>query len=283
MPDTVLTDIAYAEGLRWHDDRLWFSDMLRDQVCTLDLEGRVDTVFEVDEPSGLGFLSDGRVLVVCRGTGSVLIGEPGKGTATLSALTEQGVVGVNDMVTDLDGRSYVGSLGAQYQLGDEDRSWSGRAPGRLLCIEPDGEWAVAAQNLACPNGMVITPDGATLIVAETYRYQLTAFDRKPDGKLTNPRVHATVESGFPDGLALDAEGAVWVGAGGEFARVDSCGAVMQRVAVPGYRCISCALGGTDRRTLFLAVAQMTMEEFMRRESHGRIMALRVDAPGAGLP
>jgi sugar lactone lactonase YvrE len=133
VPDVVLEDVSYAEGLRWHDDRLWFSDMLRDQVCTLDLRGRVEKIFEISEPSGLGFLPDGRVVIVCRGSGSLLVGEPGLGTATLSALTEQGVVGVNDLVTDHDGRSYVGSLGVKYQLGDEDRSWSGPAPGRLLC------------------------------------------------------------------------------------------------------------------------------------------------------
>jgi sugar lactone lactonase YvrE len=239
--------------------------MLRDQVCTLDLQGRVEMVFEIDEPSGLGFLADGRVLVVCRGSGSLLVGKPGEGTTTLSALAEQGVVGVNDSVTDLDGRTYVGSLGAKYQLGDEDRSWSEPAPGKLLCIQPNGDWTVAAQDLASPNGMVITPDGAKLIVAETYRF------------------HAKVESGFPDGLALDADGAVWVGAGEEFARVDTRGAVVQRVPVPGWRCIACALGGTDRRTLFLAVAQMSMEEFLNRQSLGRILAVHVDSPGAGLP
>jgi sugar lactone lactonase YvrE len=257
--------------------------MLRDQVRTVDGGGKVDTVFEVNEPSGLGFLADGRVLIVARRPGSLLIGMPGEAPAELSALTAQGVTGVNDLVADTEGRSYIGSLGAKYQMGDEYREWNGPAPGVVLCVMPTGEWTVAARNLANPNGMVITPDGHTLIVAETYRYRLTAFDRDDDGKLSNPRTHAAVESGFPDGLALDADGAVWVGAGEQFSRFDSSGTILDRVAVPDWRCIACALGGSDRKTLFLAVAKMTMESFLRRESEGRILAVDVDTPGAGLP
>ena len=280
QPEVVSTDITYAEGLRWHDDRLWFSDMLRDQVRTLDLNGGIETVFDVGEPSGLGFLDDGRVLIVARRPGSLLVGTPGESPIELAALTAQGVVGVNDLVADSEGRSYIGSNGKPYELDDEYGDWSGAAPGVVLCVEPNGEWTVAARDLAVPNGMVITPDGHTFIVAETYRYRLTAFDRSDDGSLSNPRTLASVESGFPDGLALDADGAVWVGAGEEFARVDATGAIVQRVAVPEWRCIACALGGNNGNTLFLAVAKMTMEEFMRRESEGRILAIDVDVPAA---
>ncbi|MCB0994440.1 MAG: SMP-30/gluconolactonase/LRE family protein [Acidimicrobiales bacterium] len=281
--DVVVPDVSYAEGLRWHDGELWYSDMLRDQVCTVSPSGKVHVRFSVDEPSGLGFLPDGRVAVVARGPGSLLAGRPDGSLYTVCPLVAQGVIGVNDLVTDTAGRMYIGSLGAHYRPGDETRDWTAGAPGRLLWVQPDGDWGVAVDDLACPNGMVISPDGATLLVAETFRHRITAFDRAPDGSLTRPRVHARTEGGSPDGMTLDVEGAVWVGTGADFRRIDASGRTIDRFEVHGLRCIACCLGGDDLRTLYLAVVDMTLEGFAAGHAHGSILAARVDVPGAGSP
>jgi sugar lactone lactonase YvrE len=187
------------------------------------------------------------------------------------------------MVTDEHGYSYVGSLGKRYEQGDEHRDWHDNAPGRVLLVGPDGEHKVVADRLACPNGMVITQDGTTLVVAETYTSRLIAFTRRPDGSLTERRTVAALDERMVDGLTMDSAGAYWVGTGDRFVRVDSSGAVVDTIDVPGFDCIACMLGSADRRTLFLAVCQMTMETFVRGESIGRILACRVDVPGCGLP
>jgi sugar lactone lactonase YvrE len=280
--DVVVDGLAYAEGLRWHRDRLWLSDMLRDVVLAVDEDRRVEQVFDAGEPSGLGFVDDD-VIVVCRTDATLRRGRPGDPLAVLADLGGGGVVGVNDLLVDEGGRCYVGSLGKRYELGDEDRAWGADAPGRLLLVEPDGTWRPVADGLGCPNGMVLTPDGGTLVVAQTYGRCLTAFSRSDDGSLHERRDVARFTQGRPDGLALDHEGAYWVALGDRCARVDADGIVTEEVRAPGFRVIACALGGADRSTLFLAVCQMEMAGFLERRSVGQLRAIEVDVPGAGLP
>jgi sugar lactone lactonase YvrE len=281
QPELVVDGLKYPEGLRWHEGRLWFSDMLEDRVYSWDRSSGLCREFSLGEPSGLGFLPDGRVLIVGRSDAQVYGAYAGAEPVQYSAFS--GVVGINDMVTDTSGFSYVGALGKRYELGDEDRTWGDQSPGQLFLVRPDGECQLVASGLACPNGMVITPDGSTLVVAETYRSRLVAFRRAPDGSLSDRRVVATLDEDMADGLTSDAEGSFWVGAGSRFVRVDAGGRVVQAIEVPGYRCIACMLGGTERRTLYLAVCRMTMETFLQRQSVGQILEVETDVPGAGLP
>jgi sugar lactone lactonase YvrE len=279
--ELVVDGLKYPEGLRWHQDRLWFSDMLDDRVYSWNESSGLHPEFSIGEPSGLGFLPDGRVLVVGRSETQVFGAYPGAEPQQFTSFS--GIVGINDMVTDGSGLTYVGALGKRYELGDEDRIWDDDAPGQILLIRPDGEYQVVASGLACPNGMVITPDGSTLVVAETYRSRLVAFRRAPDGSLSDRQIVAALDEEMVDGLTSDAEGSSWVGAGKRFVKVDAGGHVVDTIEVPGYRCIACMLGGAERRTLYLAVCQMTMETFVQRQSVGRILACETAVPGAGLP
>jgi sugar lactone lactonase YvrE len=281
VTELVVDGLKYPEGLRWHEGRLWFSDMLDDRVYSWNESSGLRTEFSIGEPSGLGFLPDGRVLVVGRSDTQVYGAYPGAEPVQHSSFS--GVIGINDMVTDTSGVSYVGTLGKSYELGDEDRTWGDDSPGQILLLRPNGEHQVVASGLACPNGMVITPDGSTLVLAETYRSRLLAFRRAPDGSLSDRRLVATLDDDMADGLTYDAEGSFWVGAGNRFVKVDAGGHVASGIEVPGFRCIACMLGGTERRTLYLAVCQMTMETFAQGQSVGRILACETEVPGAGLP
>ncbi len=281
VTELVVDGLKYPEGLRWHEDRLWFSDMLDDRVYSWNESTGLRTEFNIGEPSGLGFLPDGRVLIVGRSDTQVFSAQPGAKPVLHSSFS--GVIGINDMVTDTSGLSYVGTLGKRYELGDEDRSWGDDSPGQILLVRPDGDHQVVASGLACPNGMVISQDGSTLVLAETYRSRLLAYRRAVDGSLSEQRVVATLDEDMADGLTSDAEGSFWVGAGNRFVRVDAGGAVVSAIEVPGYRCIACMLGGAERRTLYLAVCQMTMETFAQGRSVGRILACGTEVPGAGLP
>jgi sugar lactone lactonase YvrE len=185
----------------------------------------------------------------------------------------------NDMVVDGQGRAFIGNFGYDLFAGAEPR------PTCLVAVEADGRARIVADELAFPNGAVITPDGKTLIVAESFGNLLTAFNVKPDGSLSGRRFFAHLGDRTPDGICLDAEGAVWVSCFGqdEFIRVWEGGDIAARVAVPGRRAVACMLGGEDRRTIFLLTAETTLEELSQGKSKGRIETARVDVPGAGYP
>jgi sugar lactone lactonase YvrE len=287
--EVILDGLVFPEGPRWHDGKLWFSDQHSHKVHTVDENGQSAVVVELDDrPSGLGFLPDGRLLIAATHSRKLLRLDP-DGLYELADLKEYAEEFINDMVTDAQGRSYIGAR--DMAMG------STRGGGRIVLVTPDGRAEVATEETDLPNGTVITQDGKTLIVAETGGHRLTAFDVDlADGSLRNRRPYATLDkSKFPDGICLDAEGGVWLGSPltNEFLRVLEGGEVTHRIHYDdGKWAIACALGGADRRTLFLLTAYCSLENLRRlsetsddssSESVGFIETMRVDVPGAGIP
>jgi sugar lactone lactonase YvrE len=274
----LLDGLAFPEGPRWRDGKLWFSDMHADRVMTVDLEGRAETVVEVPGwPSGLGWLPDGRLLVVSMTDRRLLRLDPGGLTqvADLSALAS---FHCNDMVVDAHGRAYVGNFGYDVHGGAPVKNAA------LVLVAPGGELRVVADDLRFPNGMVITPDGRTLVVGETLGQRLTVFDVEDDGSLGGRRVWAQLERALPDGICLDAEGGIWVAnvVGAEVLRVVEGGEVTHRLPV-ATQAFACMLGGPERRTLFVCTAETSEPEKARASPTGRIEFTEVDVPGIGLP
>ncbi len=277
---TILEGLAFPEGPRWHEGRLWFSDMHAHEVVAVDTEGQRETICEVhNRPSGLGWLPDGRLLIVSMVDRKLLRMEH---DGTLSEHADLSAVAggnCNDMVVDAQGRAYVGNFGFDMEGGDEPR------PAALAVVTPDGSVQVVAEDLAFPNGTVITPDGGTLIIGETRARQLTAFDIAPDGSLSNRRVFADVSPSLPDGIALDEEGGVWVASPrtNEVLRALPDGSVGERISTGDRGAFACMLGGADRKTLFVLVSGSSDPVECARERTGAILATEVRAPGAGLP
>jgi sugar lactone lactonase YvrE len=276
---TLLDGLTFPEGPRWHDGRLWFSDFYTHRVLSVDPEGRSETILEVPQrPSGLGWMPDGTLLVVSM-LDRRLLRVDGRKPRVHADLAAIATGPCNDMVVDGRGRAYVGNFGFDRHRGEEPRAAS------LARVDPDSRVTRAADDLEFPNGSVITPDGRTLIVGETLAHRLTAFDIGPDGALANRRVWAALQGVFPDGICLDAEGAVWVtdARGPAILRVREGGRVEERISTgDGRHAFACMLGGADRRTLFACTCTASGPAMADRRD-GRIETVRVDVPGAGLP
>jgi len=277
--ETLLDGLTFPEAPRWHDGRLWFSDFYTHRVVAVDPGGRAETMLEVPQrPSGLGWTPDGTLLVVSMLDRRLLRVENGKARvhADLAAVATGPC---NDMAVDGQGRAYVGNFGYDRHKGE---------PPRTTCLaraDPDGRVTRAAEDLFFPNGTVITPDGRTLIVGETQAHRLTAFDVAPDGALENRRVWAALdENVFPDGMCLDAEGAIWVSdaRGLALLRVREGGKIDGTVSTGSRYAFACMLGGADRRTLFVCTSTGSGPA-MADKRDGAIETVRVDVPGAGLP
>ena len=278
-PKVLLDGIVFPEGPRWHKGKLWFSDMHAHKVMTVDEQGRSEVIATVPErPSGLGWLPDGRLLVVSMRNQQLLRLDP-DGLHTVADVKSLVKGDINDMVVDAQGRAYIGSMGYDLLAGEA------QVPGNVVMVTPDGKARVVADNLEVPNGPVITPDHKTLIVAESFGHRLTAFDIAPDGSLSGRRVFAELGQATPDGICLDAEGAVWVSSPltHEFLRVRQGGTIADRITLSGKWAVACMLGGADRRTLFLLTAETSLEDLLKGQSKGYIETVRVDVPGAGLP
>lgn len=278
----VCDGLVFPEGPRWHDGRLWFSDMHAHRVLAMETDGSLEIIAEVPQrPSGLGFLPDGRLLIVSMGDRKLLRldGDALPELYTRVDLTDLTGGDINDMVVDAKGRAYVGNFGYDYSNGAKS------APANLVLVETDGTVRVVADGLVFPNGMVIAPDGKTLIVAETFARRLTAFDVADDGGLSNRRVWAELGTASPDGICLDAEGAVWAASPptAEFLRVCEGGEVTDRIPTPGRWAVACMLGGEDRKTLYLLTSQLPAGELPGPKSKGCIESVRVAVAGAGLP
>ena len=276
-PEVLIEGLRFPEGPRWRDGRLWFSDMHSQRVLTVDLEGRGETIVEVpQDPSGLGWLPDGRLLVVSMRDRKLLRLDP-DGLAEVADLSSMAPFHCNDMVVDGEGRAYVGNFGFDLHAGQQP------AATNLILVEPDGRTKIAAEDLRFPNGAVITPDGRTLIVGETFGGCLTAFDIGEDGTLGGRREWARMERAVPDGICLDAEGAIWVASpvSGCVLRLCEGGEVTDRIEVET-QAFACMLGGLERRTLFICTAA-TSDPNETEERTGRIEYVEVDVPGAGLP
>jgi len=280
----ILVDgLVFGECPRWHNGKLWFSDMHAHQVMTVDLDGKTEKIVEVpNQPAGLGWLPDGRLLVVSQTDKRLLRLDP-DGLTEVADLSGLASGTCNDMVVDALGRAYIGNFGL-----DTDLKVFKVGPAEIIMVTPEGDTRVVATDMIFPNGSVITPDGRTLIVAETANSDLIAFDIDSDGSLSGRRVWAKLESlesnVFPDGICLDAEGAVWLAnaAGTEVIRVLEGGEVTHRVKTSNLA-FACMLGGPDGRTLFICTAETFDPDEARAKASGRIETVKVDVPGAGLP
>lgn len=276
--EPLLTGLSFGEGPRWRDGKLWFSDFYVHQVRTVDESGKAETIVEVPkQPSGLGWRSDGTMLIVSMLDRRLMRFAGGK----LSVEAELGALATghcNDMIVDGKGRAYVGNFGFDRHGGEAQRTTC------LIRVDPDGSVHKAADDLLFPNGTVITPDGKTMIVGETFAHRLTAFDVAADGTLSNRRIWATIEGCFPDGICLDAEGAIWVSDpfGRRVLRVLEGGKITHSLDLAPRGAYACMLGGSDRRTLFV-VTNSKSGPTTAKTLDGRIETMRVDVPGAGLP
>lgn len=277
--EVVVDGLRFGEGPRWHEGRLWFSDMHDGWVLAMTPSGELTRICQVPaEPSGLGWLPDGRLLVVSMQDRRVLRQEADGSLQTHADLSELARFHCNDMVVAGDGRAWVGNFGFDLHGGADFRSTE------LIRVDPDGSASIAASELAFPNGTVITPDGATLIIGESYGGRLTAFDIGSDGTLTHRRLWAQLPEGrIPDGICLDAEGAIWVASplGDACLRVRAGGDVTDVVELDR-GAYACMLGDADRRTLYICTAKDS-DPAQSATRTGRIERVRVEVPGAGWP
>jgi sugar lactone lactonase YvrE len=272
----VLTGLAFAEGPRWHDGALYLSDIFGCAVWRVPLAGEPEVVLEVKgRPSGLGWLPDGRMLVVSMRDRKLLAFDGATVTehADLNPLTGGDC---NDMVVDTTGRAYVGNFGYDFIAGEPIR------PTRVVLVEPSGAARAVGDEVTSPNGMVVTSDGRTLIVAETRAGRMSAFTIDDDGGLSDHRVHVTFDNSEPDGICLDAEGAVWVASPptAELLRVLADGTVAERMEAPHGRVQACALGGADGRTLFVCSTSIYDEAEALATRVGRVDSTQVSVPAA---
>lgn len=276
--EILVEGLSFAEGPRWHDGRLLFSDFYRHVVNAMSPGGELEVIAEVaQQPSGLGWLPDGRLLIVSMLDRRLLRREADGRLVEHADLSGIATWHCNDMVVDASGRAYVGNFGFDTHGGGAQRAAD------LARVDPNGRVSLAAAGLEFPNGSVITPDGRTLIIGETRGMRLTAFDIDNAGNLTHRRVWANIEPHFPDGICLDAEGAIWVAdpRGNCVIRVKAGGEITDTIDT-GRGAFACMLGGDDGRTLFVCTATGSGPHAeVRRE--GRIESVRVDVPHAGLP
>ncbi|MGP4022042.1 SMP-30/gluconolactonase/LRE family protein [Actinomadura sp. 3N407] len=275
---TLLGGRGLVESPRWHGDRLYFSDWSAGEVVAVDLDGGSEVVARVESlPLCTAWLPDGRMVIVSSADGRLLRREP---DGTLAVHAELGEPGWNDIVVDGRGNAYVNRINFDPMAGDEFR------PGSVFLAAGDGSVRQVAEDIDFPNGMAVTPDGSTLIVADSYRGGLVAFDIDADGGLSDRRVWADLGEGAPDGICLDAEGAVWYAdvPNQRCVRVAEGGAVLDTVELDrgGF---ACALGGPEGTTLFIVAAEWRgmAEETPVTPGSGQVLMTRVDVPGAGWP
>jgi sugar lactone lactonase YvrE len=279
----LLDGLSFAESLRWHQDRLWLADWGAQEIVAVDSQGRPEVMARVDFPAFpmcIDWLPDGRLLIVAARYGRLLRQEPDGSLVThadLSGLAEPGHPW-NEIVVDGRGNAYLNNQGFDFPGAEF-------APGTIALLKPDGSTQLAADGIAFPNGMAITQDNSTLIVAESYGQKLTAFQIAADGSLSQPRVWADLGDGVPDGICLDAQGAIWYAdvPNQRCVRVREGGSVLQTIRLDR-GCFSCALGGPDRTTLFMAATRWRGTERMTDESQsGQLRTARAPAAGVGWP
>jgi sugar lactone lactonase YvrE len=291
---TLIGGLSFSECPRWHDGRLYFSDFYTHRVLAADLAGTVETIAEVpQQPSGLGFLPDGRMLIVSMRDRKIMRRELDGSLVVHADLSHLAPWHLNDMLVDHHGQTWVGNFGFDLTGGAEAVTTN------LLSVDRDGYARVAANGLGFPNGMALTPDGKTLIVAETTMNRLSAFE-VASGVLSKRRTWAAfgdlpTSTEFaelfaqvnvaPDGICLDAEGAVWVAdaKNGRCIRVAEGGEILEELKTDGVGAFACMLGGDGGRTLFVCVAPTFHEAEASTNHQAAIWKIDVDIPGAGLP
>jgi sugar lactone lactonase YvrE len=275
-----MTGLAFGESPRWRHDRLWLSDWVAHEVIALDPTGKSEVVVRVPFPSipmCIDFLPDGRLLIVSPSDRRLVRRELDGSLVTHADLSDVSDHALNEIVVDGRGNTYLNGPGFNLMTGEEF------APGIVALLTPDGSARQVAGGIAFPNGMAVTPDNSTLIVADSYGKELTAFDIADDGSLANRRVWADLGDGVPDGICLDAENAVWYAdvPNKRCVRVREGGQVLQTIELDR-GCFACALGGADSRTLFMIATEWLGPASMsdgRRT--GQVLTAQAPAPGVG--
>ena len=277
--EKFIDDLDFGEGPRWHDGRLWYSDFFQHRVYAMSSDGERETILDLgdEQPSGLGWLPDGSLLVVGMTRRQVLRATAAGDLSIHADLSGVAAWHCNDMVVDVRGNAYVGNFGFDIENRDSP------ANADLALVRADGSVEVAAEGLGFPNGSVITPDGSTLIVGETMGQGYTAFTIGDDGSLSERRTWAEVPGTAPDGCSLDDDGAIWFAnaAAPEVVRVAEGGEILERRATP-QSAFACILGGEDGRTLFVLTSPGFRAD-SAGSAAGAIWTTRVDSPGTGLP
>ena len=276
-----MSGLAFGEQPRWHEGRLWFSDWGTQEVIAVDLGGNSEVILRGRSfPLCVDWLPDGRLLVVSSREGLLQRREPDGSLVTHGDLNEvSDPPAGNELVVDGRGNAYVNGGGFDLMAGEEF------APGIVALVTLDGAARQVADGIAFPNGMLATPDDATLIVAESYARRLSAFDIEADGSLSNRRVWADLQDGVPDGICFDADAAVWYGdvPNKRCVRVREGGEVLETIELDR-GCFACALGGPDRRTLFMMATEWKGPEGMFAGPRtGQVLTAQAPAPGAGRP
>ncbi|MBA2518232.1 MAG: SMP-30/gluconolactonase/LRE family protein [Chloroflexia bacterium] len=275
----LMTGIAFGESPRWHDDRLWFADWGTREVIAVDRAGHGEVIIRMPSaPFSIDWLPDGRLLIMLGAEARLLRREPDGSLVTHADLSSVSVQPWNEIVVDGRGNVYVNTIGFDIPEGEF-------APGSIALVTLDGSVRQVADGLSFPNGMAVTPDNTTLIVAESYGNRLTAFAIEADGSLSRRRVWADLDGGVPDGICLDAENAIWYGdvPNQRCLRVREGGEVLQTIDLDR-GCFASMLGGVDKRTLFLlAAAWGDSTDIDATARTGQLLTVTAPAPGAGWP
>jgi len=292
--ETLVSGLSLTECPRWHDGRLYFSDFYTQRVLAVGLDGTLETIAEVPgRPSGLGFLPDGHMLIASMRDRKIMRLERNSSLVEYADLWSLAPWHLNDMLVDYQGRAWVGNFGFDLMGGAKVTTTN------LICVDGDGCARVAAEGIGFPNGMALTPDGCTLIVAETMMNRISAFD-VASGRLgerwtwaafgDSPTSDVVAErlsqvDVAPDGICLDAEGAIWVADAkeGRLIRVAEGGHILEERKIDGMSAFACMLGGDNGRTLFACVAPTFDEAKATRNHCAAIWMTHVDVPRAGLP
>lgn len=275
--EILLTGLAFGEGPRWRDGYLWFSDFYRHGIFRVDENGTEELVLEVPtQPSGLGWLPNGNLVFVSMLDRCLKQMDPTGEVLAHADLSHIAGGPCNDMVVGADGTAYVGNFG--FEQGEDF------AQATLAIVDADGTTRSGPDGLDFPNGTVINPEGNRLVIAESYGRRLLSFDIERDGSLTGRQLFADLGERVPDGICLDVEGGIWVGdpANHSVFRVVDGGEITHHIDLE-LNCYACALGGEDRRTLYLVTAPTSGRGGAADRREGRIERIRVETPGTGSP
>jgi sugar lactone lactonase YvrE len=286
-PQVLLSGLGFGESPRWHDGRLWFCNWGFQEVVAVDLDGNREVMARVPTtiPFSIDWLPDGPLLIVSGQERLLLRREPDSSLVTHVDLRSVSDHGCNEIVVMRNGVGGKGCGNIYVNGGGRNQSGAAVGPGMVALVTPEGSVRQVAEGIAFPNGMAVTPDGSTLIIAESHGRRLTAFDIAADGGLSNRRVWADCGDGAPDGICLDEEGAVWYAdvPNRRCVRVREGGEVLQTVNVDR-GCFACMLGGSDRKTLFIVAAEWHgVAKMMDGMGSGQVLTVAAPAAGAGWP